>query len=62
MKSNLNRAIQIISGEDILTVQDLMDHASVETTKICEKPGNKQKRRASKALPLQSQSFLNKLH
>jgi len=34
MKSNLNRAIQIISGEDILTVQDLMDHASVETTKI----------------------------
>ena len=40
------------NGEDIFTVQALMDHASVETTKIYDKRSDSVKKKASKALPL----------
>jgi len=40
------------NGEDIFTVQELMGHASLDTTKIYDKRGDKKARKASKALPL----------
>jgi site-specific recombinase XerD len=40
------------NGEDIFTVQALMDHASIETTKIYDKRSDSVKKKASKALPL----------
>lgn len=40
------------NGEDIFTVQALMDHASVETTKIYDKRSESVQRKASRALPL----------
>lgn len=40
------------SGEDIFTVQDLMGHASVETTKKYDRRDEKNKRKAARALPL----------
>ncbi|MCW9023097.1 MAG: tyrosine-type recombinase/integrase [Gammaproteobacteria bacterium] len=40
------------NGEDIFTVQELMGHASLDTTKIYDKRGDKKTKKASKALPL----------
>jgi len=39
-------------GEDLFIVQDLMDHASIETTKRYDKRGEQEKVVAGKALPL----------
>ncbi len=40
------------NGENISTVQDLMGHASIESTKRYNKPNEKMKVKASRALPL----------
>ena len=39
------------NGEDVFLVQDLMGHASVETTKNYDRRDEKQKNKAAKALP-----------
>lgn len=40
------------NGEDVFVVQDLMGHASVETTKNYDKRAEKSKQKAARALPL----------
>ncbi len=40
------------NGEDIFTVQELMGHDSVDTTRKYDKRGEKNSRKAIKALPL----------
>jgi integrase/recombinase XerD len=42
----------LANGEDFFTVQELMGHASVATTKIFDKRGEKNKHLAASALPL----------
>jgi len=42
----------LLNGEDIFTVQALMDHASVETTKIYDKRSESVQTKASRTLPL----------
>jgi len=40
------------NGEDIFTVQELMGHASLDTTKIYDHRGKNKQKKAAKALPL----------
>ncbi len=42
----------LLNGEDLFVVQDLMGHASIETTKKYDKRGEQKKVRAGRALPL----------
>ena len=42
----------LANGEDLFVVQDLMNHASLETTKKYDKSDDKMKIKAAKALPL----------
>jgi len=42
----------LLNGEDLFVVQDLMGHASIETTKKYDKRGKNEKIRAGRALPL----------
>lgn len=42
----------LLNGEDLFVVQDLMGHASIETTKKYDKRGEKQKIYAGRSLPL----------
>ncbi len=42
----------LANGEDLFVVQDLMNHASLETTKKYDKRDDKMKIKAAKALPL----------